>query len=106
MNNLPGLLFVAFSLLAGVVLFVGARQKWAWLVDPPDKMWLYYSQAFVKKLFGRTFTIRFTYFLGIMFIVFALFGLINGLRGDRIKAASNRGANNGFHSDADKAPHR
>ena len=80
MNNLQGLLLDVVFLLAGVVLCVGASHKWDWLVNPSDRMWPYYSQAVIKRLFGRRFTIGFTYFLGVLFIAAALFGLMNDIQ--------------------------
>jgi hypothetical protein len=85
MKNIPGFLFVAFFLVAGIVSCIGAHRKWKWLVDPPDKMWSWYSQAFIKKVFGTRFTVGFTYFLGILFIVFALLGFMNSLGSNAAK---------------------
>jgi hypothetical protein len=47
----------------GVLLIVGAHQRWRWLVDPPDN-WLWYSQTIVKRVFGRGFLRFFTYLVG------------------------------------------
>jgi len=77
MNNLPGILFALFFFVAGVVFVIGAHRQWDWLVNPPNDMWPYYSQAFVKKLFGKDGVIAFTYFLGILFMFGSLFGLFN-----------------------------
>jgi len=78
--QLLGILFAAFFFVAGVMLCIGAYRKWNWLVDPPDDMWLSYAQAFIKRIFGKKFTIFFTYFLGIVFMFVAISGLINSLR--------------------------
>ena len=54
--------------VAGIVLVVGAYRRWRWLVDPPIEWSPYYSQAHIRRLFGKTFTVYFTYFLGIVFV--------------------------------------
>ncbi len=56
----------------------GTYSRWPGLVDPPDKCALFYSQALLKKWFGRIFVIAYTYILGLLFIVFACIGLWNG----------------------------
>jgi hypothetical protein len=80
MNSIPGILFALFFFTAGMVLVVGAHRRWDWLVNPPDEMWPYYSQAFIKKLFGKEGVIVFTYCLGILFMVLSLYGLFNVLK--------------------------
>ena len=49
-------------------MIYGAYRKWSWLVDPPEYLWPVYSQAFLKKLFGRRFVIGWTYLFGILFV--------------------------------------
>lgn len=60
--------FIGF-LAVGVWLVYGAKKKIKWLVDPPENSSRYYSQAFIRKIFGLQFTIYWTYFLGFLFIV-------------------------------------
>ncbi|MGB9380617.1 MAG: hypothetical protein WCB16_08280, partial [Candidatus Binatus sp.] len=54
----------------GILFVIGAYRRWRWLVDPPIELSLYYSQAAMRHRFGKTFTVRFTYLLGVVFIVF------------------------------------
>lgn len=73
---------IPFALLffaMGVVLVYGTYRRWPGLVDPPDR-WLspFYSQALLKKWFGRTFVIAYTYILGLLFVAIAGLGLWNG----------------------------
>ena len=77
MSSLLGTLFGAMFFLLGMVLVIGAYRRWNWLVNPPDDTWTCYSQAFIKKLFGKDSAVVFTYFLGILFMLLALFGLLN-----------------------------
>jgi hypothetical protein len=68
---LPYLLVV----LIGLVIIYGARRRWRWLVDPPEWLYLVYSQSFLKVLLGRQFVLYFTYFMGMLF---ALVGAMAG----------------------------
>ncbi len=53
MSDLPGIAFCVLFAAAGVMLIVGANRRWRWLVDPPRELWLCYSQAFVRHVFGE-----------------------------------------------------
>jgi hypothetical protein len=55
-------------LVVGIVLIVGAYRRWRWLVDPPIEWSLFYSQAQIRMLFGKTFTVYGTYFIGFVFV--------------------------------------
>jgi hypothetical protein len=77
MSSLLGTLFGLMFFFLGMVLVIGAHRRWDWLVNPPDDMWTCYSLAFIKKLFGKDSVVVFTYFLGILFMLLALFGLLN-----------------------------
>jgi hypothetical protein len=48
MNYLAG----TFTILVGGFLLLGVKQKWRWLVDPPEDWSPFYSQAFLKENFG------------------------------------------------------
>jgi hypothetical protein len=54
---------LAIVFATGVLLIVGAYQRWKWLVDPRDN-WLWYSQTIVKRLCGTGFLRFFTYLVG------------------------------------------
>ena len=64
-TKLSEILFVS-----GILFVIGAYRRWRWLVDPPIELSLYYSQAAMRHRFGKTFTVRFTYFMGVFFIIF------------------------------------
>lgn len=68
--------FALFFLAMGVMLVYGTYRRWPGFVDPPDR-WLspFYSQASLKKWFGRTFVIAYTYIIGLLFIAIACLGL-------------------------------
>ncbi len=72
------ILFALVFFALGVMLVYGTYKRWPGLVNPPDKWAPFYSQALLKKWFGRTFVIAYTYILGLLFIVFACIGLWNG----------------------------
>jgi hypothetical protein len=74
------IIFLALFFGVGWILVIGARQRWGWLVDPPDKMWTFYSQAFIKKIFGQTVLVRYTYITGVLFIVLSMVFLLKELQ--------------------------
>jgi hypothetical protein len=67
------LLWIAF----GTVMIYGANQRWRWLVDPKinDRRSFLYSQALIKRIFGKEALLSQTYFMGaiILFVGFMLF---------------------------------
>ncbi|MGYP001271665624 len=77
MTFLP-IIFALFFFSLGALLVYGTYRRWPVLVDPPDKWAPFYSQALLKKYFGRTFLIAYNYILGLLFIVFTCIGLWNG----------------------------
>jgi hypothetical protein len=77
---LLGLLFSTFFIIAGVVFIYGTKRRWPIMTDPPQDLWLCYSQAFIKKVFGNNFLIVHNYSLGAIFILLGLIGLWNGLK--------------------------
>ena len=62
-------------------MIYGAYRKWSWLVDPPEYLWPVYSQAFLKKLFGRRVVIGWTYLFGIVFVAAMFVSLWSTLAG-------------------------
>ena len=68
-----GQIWTLIPLLIGILLIIGAYKRWKWLVDPPTTEWLggwlVYSQAAIKKHFGKTFLLYYTYLLGIAFTI-------------------------------------
>jgi hypothetical protein len=79
-NKLPGLLIVIGFLFVGIILIVGTYKRWTSLVDPPTDEWMFYSHAFLKKCFGKTFLIYFNYSIGAILILSGLIGIWNGIR--------------------------
>ena len=80
MESFAVIIFLIGFIAAGIALIYGARKGIKWLIDPDEKNWNWYSQALIKKLFGQQFLIYWTYFLGALFIIFSIFGIINGIR--------------------------
>jgi hypothetical protein len=66
------------GLVAGGFLLWGVKQEWRWLIDPPEDLSPFYTQAFLKSYFGRDAPRKFAKFLGfglmILGSVFILFG--------------------------------
>jgi len=75
MYHFLSLLFFLIIGFGGTVLIYGALKNWPLLVDPPEKMAYYYSQALIKKLFGKKFLLIETYVLGILFILVGITGV-------------------------------
>lgn len=75
--DLPGILIAGLFFLIGVTLIIEAYRRWEWLVDPPTHMWPYYSQAFLKKLFGSGFVVGFTYVIGFLLVLFVFYSSFN-----------------------------
>ena len=71
MSSLIQYLVSGLAGLAGSVCILGSILKWAWLVDPIIDEPTAYSQAVLKKKFGTTFVRVYTFFLGLMFFLFA-----------------------------------
>lgn len=78
--RLSVLLMAIFFILAGIILVVGTKKRWMWLVDPSTDHWMFYSHSFIKKFFGNTFLLWFNYILGIILIILSLFGIWNGIK--------------------------
>ena len=71
-----------FLFLVGIVYIIGAYQRWRWLVDPPIEWSVFYWQAVMRHRYGRTFTLYFTYFSGLVFVIFG------GVQSYRIHSAA------------------
>jgi len=67
--DFPGIIIAVFFFIIGLILIIGAHRRWEWLVDPPTDMWLFYSQAFLKKFFGSSFVVGFTYVIGFLIVL-------------------------------------
>ena len=80
MEFIPGFLFMIGVLVGGGLFLVGTWRQWPFFVDPPEGWWAFYSQSFIKKIFGRTGLLIYNYFLGVLFIFCGLIGLWNGIK--------------------------
>jgi len=67
MRSVVAIAVLAIVFGTGVLLIVGAYQRWNWLVDPPDS-WLWYSQTMVKRLLGPRFLRFFTHLVGVALV--------------------------------------
>lgn len=79
MIELLSILFSLPVIALGFVIFNGAQRKWIWLIDPPNYLWPFYTQALIKVIFGKKFLLFFTYFLGILFMAVGIFILIGNV---------------------------
>lgn len=63
-------------LIVGIFFIYGtATNRWPIVLNPPDKYWMFYSQSFIKKLFGENVLRIFNYVFGAMLIFLGLMGL-------------------------------
>src|SRR5438034_4382678 len=74
---LIGLAFSAFCVAAGFVLIYGTKNRWPILTDPPEDLWVCYSQSFVKRVFGKQYLIYETYVIGVICFLVGMLGLIS-----------------------------
>ena len=79
MSMTAAILIPTAFFVAGLVLIYGAWRKWSVLVNPPDFLWPFYSQAFIKKHFGQRVLIYATYIMGVLIALVALGLLVNVL---------------------------
>jgi len=71
-------LFGVLGLLFGGFLLWGVKQKWNWLVDPPEDLSPFYSQAFLKTYFGPNAPRIVAKFIGVGFIALSIIFIIFG----------------------------
>lgn len=76
------LIFVSsgFLIALGIIFILGAVKKWKFIIDPPNYLWPFYTQALVKKIFGRKTLIIQTYFWGILSLAFGLIFLFSAIK--------------------------
>ena len=67
--NLIGLAF-------GVLLVYGLKQKWRWVVDPPEWMFMIYFPAVVKSVWGPKYVLSVAYITAYGSLIMSLIGLI------------------------------
>ena len=57
------------------ILIIGTIKKWEFIVDPPEELWLFYSNAALKKFFGKEVLIPINYFFGAMALCMGVLGI-------------------------------
>ena len=70
-------LLAIFLIMVGIVMIIGTRRKWRWLVDPPDDLWPFYLPSLIKRFFGGNalqILIYIAAFSGIVAMIFLLAG--------------------------------
>ena len=70
--NLIGLAF-------GVLLVYGLQQKWRWVLDPPEWMFMLYFPAVVKILWGPKYVLSVAYITAYGSLIMSIIGLIQTL---------------------------
>ncbi|MFC1498442.1 Imm17 family immunity protein [Verrucomicrobiota bacterium] len=76
------LLMIGFFSLFGTVggiLFFGAIRGWKWLVNPDECLSRVYSQAFLKKMIGKKGLRAYTLFIGVLFFIISICGIVKAL---------------------------
>ncbi len=73
MDNLIGIIFSFVVLIVGFIMVYGAKDGWKFLIDPPESWWLFYSQSFIKKIFGKKFLYYETIVIGGLLIIASLY---------------------------------
>jgi len=60
------LIFGGIFCLIGILAIIGAKNNHAFLVDPPEEIWLCWPPSFAKKIGGPRAAKYMTYFLGLL----------------------------------------
>ncbi len=72
-NNILGLIFGIVFAFIGFLLVYGGYKRWKFLVDPPENLWLFYSQSFAKKFYGSEDARGVAIFIGVIIFCFGLY---------------------------------
>jgi len=62
-------LLAILLIMVGVVMIIGTRRQWRWLVDPPDDLWPFYFPSLIKRFFGGNALRIFIYITALSAIV-------------------------------------
>ena len=54
--------------------------QWGWLVDPDESFSRFYSQAWIKKIFGKKILTAYTIFIGILFMIISSNWIVAALK--------------------------
>ena len=74
-----GFIFSLLVIVSGICMLYGIFKKWPFLVNPPEDNWIFYSQAFIKKIFGERILIFETIIVALAFIGLGLVGFLKGI---------------------------
>ncbi len=74
--TLPEILIASVVVITAVVMILGARRRWRWLVDPPTFLWPIYPYALVKIFFRRNAVIGCLYIGGITMLLGLAYAII------------------------------
>ena len=77
---LMALLFPIGFIVMGAAFVIGTKQKWPIFVSPPDDWWCFYSQSFIKRIFGHKGLIVFNYSFGFLSVAVGLIVIFNGVK--------------------------
>ena len=77
MEKISGMMFSVSIFTLGVLMVYGAISGWKFLVDPPEEWSSFYSQSFIKKIFGKKVLYYETIVVGVMFITASLYPWIS-----------------------------
>ncbi|AZR73483.1 hypothetical protein BBF96_08860 [Anoxybacter fermentans] len=73
--------FSLVAIIVGILLIIGTKRRWKFLVDPSDKLSSIYSHSRIKKVFGKDFLEEYNYVVGILFILVGIWFLFIALFG-------------------------
>jgi hypothetical protein len=59
-----------------VMMLVGARRRWRWLVDPPLRLWIAHPYALLRYFLGETAVVWVVYVSGIVTLLFIVYAAL------------------------------
>jgi hypothetical protein len=77
MNHSDASTLIAFGLTVtaaiAVMMLVGARRRWRWLVDPPLRLWIAHPYALLRYFFGETAVVWVVYVTAIVTLLLIVY---------------------------------
>jgi hypothetical protein len=64
MSQLWTVLFLSLIFTGSLLMIIGTKYRWRFLVDPPERWSPYYAHSFLKKCFGSRFLVVYNYVVG------------------------------------------
>jgi hypothetical protein len=86
MNDSGASTLIVFGLTVtaaiAVMMLVGARRRWRWMVDPPLRLWIAHPYALLRYFFGETAVVWVVYVTAIVTLLFSVYAalLVFGLQ--------------------------